>query len=268
MTQNSNLDKAHSANKTTWNIWAKLHEDSDFYNVEGFISNSFSLKIPELDLVGNIKNKKLLHLQCHMGQDTLSFSKMGATVTGVDYSEVAIEKAKQLSELTSLPANFYCENVLNLPPFLHSYDLAVTTYGVLSWIDNLNTWAENIYKVLKKGGRLILVEFHPILEIIYKGKMIGTNEYFNNLKPSYKVSKGSYAVESSKYTVEEYLWQHTIADIVTALISVGFVIKSLKEYPYSSYGLFDDLIEHDDGLWHSPSGDEKIPYMFSIVAEK
>ena len=123
-----------SANKASWNTRTEVHFDSEFYDNDGFVKGNTSLNTIELDLLGDVTGKSILHLQCHFGQDTLSLNRMGAQVTGVDLSDKAIEKANELKEKTGTEAEFICCDVYSLPDHLEKrFDYVYTSYGTIGW---------------------------------------------------------------------------------------------------------------------------------------
>jgi SAM-dependent methyltransferase len=151
-------------NKALWNKRTDYHFQSQFYNVDKFIKGESSLNEIELALLGDVANKTILHLQCHFGQDTLSLARLGAIATGVDLSDKAIEKAKELAEKINSNARFICCNIYDLPGYLHEkFDIVFTSYGTIGWLPDLNKWAKLIADYLKPGGTFILVEFHPVV---------------------------------------------------------------------------------------------------------
>ncbi|MHA1317753.1 MAG: class I SAM-dependent methyltransferase [Candidatus Heimdallarchaeaceae archaeon] len=150
-------------NKKRWNELVEIHSKSKSYDLEGFLKGKNSLHSVELELCGNIRGKKILHLQCHFGMDTLSLARMGAEVTGVDFSEKAIAFAKKLSEQINVPAKFICANIYDLDKLLkEKFDIVFTTYGVLPWLPDIRKWAEIISKSLREGGNFLIVESHPL----------------------------------------------------------------------------------------------------------
>ena len=151
-------------NKASWNKVVDEHYNSKFYDVEGFLAGKSSLNSIELDLMPQIKDKKILHLQCHFGMDSISFARLGADVTAVDFSENAIEKAKELAKLCQQDVNFIVSDVYDLPHILNEkFDYVFTSYGVIGWLPDMNKWAKVISHFLKPNGALILAEFHPVL---------------------------------------------------------------------------------------------------------
>src|SRR5690606_3899602 len=154
------LDK----NRALWNARVAAHVNSDFYDMAGFRAGKSSLKPPELRLLGDLSGKSVLHLQCHFGQDTLSLARMGAEVTGLDFSDEAIRTARALAEELQLPASFVCGDLYDAPALLQrQYDVVFTSYGVIGWLPDLNRWAEVVASCLKPGGRFVFAEFHPVV---------------------------------------------------------------------------------------------------------
>src|SRR5688572_13897461 len=136
-------------NRQSWNDRVDPHTRSEFYDLEGFRMGNTSLKEIEIKLLGDVKGKDLLHLQCHFGQDTLSLSRMGANVTGVDLSDKAIDFARSLSKEINAPAEFVCSDIYSLPKNLHKkFDIVFTSYGTITWLPDLNKWAQVISKYL------------------------------------------------------------------------------------------------------------------------
>ncbi|MFM7619546.1 MAG: class I SAM-dependent methyltransferase, partial [Bacteroidota bacterium] len=157
-------EKLFELNRTSWNKRVAVHMKSDFYFLEEFLKGRTSLNEIELNLLGDIRGKSILHLQCHFGQDTLSLARMGAEVTGVDLSDEAIEKAKALNAQMGLNAEFICCNVYDLKNHLDKkFDLVFTSYGTIGWLPDLDRWAEVVSHFLKPSGTFLFVEFHPVM---------------------------------------------------------------------------------------------------------
>lgn len=252
-------------NKKAWDLRTNIHVNSSFYGLNQFLEGKSTLNKPELDLLGDITKKNLLHLQCHFGLDTMSYSRMGAYCTGLDLSTDAIEKAKQLKSQLGLNTVFIADDVHNIDKlFNNQFDIVVTTYGVLCWLYDLPRWATGIKKSLKKNGRFILVDFHPMLDIFLDGTVSGHKRYFTKGKSHASWAKNTYADPSVTLEYLEYRWQHNIGDITNVLIDAGLTIESLLEYPYTPYNLFDDMDICQDGLWSSSK--HFYPYLFSVTA--
>lgn len=257
---------AFELNRDAWDLLVPVHECSDFYDVKGFLEGHSSLRCLEQSLVGDCRGKDLLHLQCHFGLDSLSWARLGANVTGVDFSPVAIKTARRLAAACGVEARFECCDVQQLT-LEADFDVVVTTYGVLCWLQDLEAWARGIYSALRTRGRLIVVEFHPMLEALHPGKMTGARSYFGSEVPSIVQSSGTYADRSAPLVYQEARWQHSVADILSALLRAGLTVTGFDEYPFCSYGLFDELEESQPGIW-TPRAPVVWPYMLSIQAHK
>jgi 2-polyprenyl-3-methyl-5-hydroxy-6-metoxy-1,4-benzoquinol methylase len=147
-------------NKKAWDQKTQYHVESPFYDMDTFMKGKSTLNDIELQLLGNVTGKRVLHLQCHFGQDTLSLGRMGATVTGVDFSEAAINKARQLSHDIGVPARFVCCDIYDLHNHLdEQFDIVFTSYGTIGWLPDLDKWADVVSKFLKPGGRFVFAEF-------------------------------------------------------------------------------------------------------------
>ena len=158
-----NYDQYFQANKELWNAKTPIHNKSEFYDVAGFKAGDSTLRSVELEELGDVKGKSLLHLQCHFGMDTMSWAREGAKVTGMDLSDVAIARAKELSAELSIPADFVCCNLYDLPQHLEgSFDLVFTSYGTIGWLPDLDKWASVVKHFLKPGGTFYIVEFSSL----------------------------------------------------------------------------------------------------------
>lgn len=269
------MEEAHlNANRTMWDAWAQAHHDQPtrFYDVERFKAGENTLMPVELDELGDVSGKSLLHLQCHFGLDTLSWARRGATVTGVDFSPEAIRLARSLAAELDLPAEFVCTNLYDLPDALgdRQYDIVFTSYGVLFWLPDLTAWAELIARYLKPGGTFYIVEFHPFKFVVDFARETQAprlvDRYFRS---EVEVVSGSdsYAVKTTEsYT--SYEWLHTLGETVTALCQAGLRIDFLHEFPYATYGIWGVEEQGPDGLWRLRDHDGAIPQMFSIRATR
>ncbi|NJO67654.1 MAG: class I SAM-dependent methyltransferase, partial [Rhodospirillales bacterium] len=161
------MDERIAANRRVWDEWARINAASDFYDMAAFRAGETSLKPIELEEVGPVAGKSLLHLQCHFGQDTLSWARMGAKVTGVDLSPEAIRRAQALAGELGIDARFICSDVLALDALgEETFDIVFVSYGALIWLPDLDRWARTVARHLKPGGMLHLVEFHPMIMML------------------------------------------------------------------------------------------------------
>ncbi len=264
----SELNKYFEVNKATWNEKVKVHAKSDMYDLEAFKKGKSSLMHYELDALGDLKGKSLLHLQCHFGQDTLSWSRLGAKCVGVDLSNEGIKLAQKLNEELNLDAEFVCCNVLDTSKYVKDeFDIVFTSYGTIGWLPDLKPWAGMIAKRLKKGGTFYIAEFHPIVWMFNytEGKPIMKYGYMQD-EVIYEEYEGTYANQSSKMISKEYGWNHGLGEVVTALTEAGLHIDYLKEHDESPYNVLPDLIETKSGNYVTK--DKLYPLIFEIKATK
>ena len=264
------MDKRLTVNRNNWNERTPVHAASDFYDVAGFKAGRITLTDIEQQEVGDVAGKTLLHLQCHFGLDTMAWSRLGAVATGVDFSDAAIDLARSLNKELGLDARFICSNVYDLPAVLdEQFDIVFTSYGVLNWLPDTGRWSKVIDNHLKPGGVFYIVEFHPFsdaFEPSESGDMIPTYGYFHHElffdgnEPSYA---GSQLIESPTYE-----WQHSLGEIVTALVNTGLRIEFLHEFPFTSFQAYPAMEQGDDGWWRFTKHNETFPQLFSIKATK
>lgn len=254
-------------NKNSWNRRTPIHVDSEFYNVKGFLNGESSLNSIELDLLGEVKGKSILHLQCHFGQDSISLARMGASVTGIDLSDVAIHQAKELSHKTTA-AEFICCNVYDTEKYLtDKFDIVFASYGIVGWLPDLDEWARIVSSFLKPGGEFIFVEFHPVVWMFDDNFEKVAYNYFNK-EPIIEKESGTYANREADIAEEYVGWNHALSEVVNNLIRHGLEIKMLDEHDYSPYNVFSNTIEFEKGKFRIKHMDDKLPIVYSIKAIK
>ena len=255
-------------NRQSWNNRTETHLKSSFYNLEGFLQGETSLNAIELAMFGDVRGKRILHLQCHFGQDTISLSRLGAEVTGVDLSDKAIENAKRIARETNADATFICCDIYDLPNHLdEQFDFVFTSYGTITWLPDLDKWGQLIAKYLKPGGKFIFVEFHPVVWMFDDNfDKIGYN-YFN-VEPIVETENGTYADREASISQSYVTWNHSMSEVISGLLNNGLAIKSFEEYDYSPYDTFNKTIEIEPKKYRIAHLDSKIPMVYSIVAEK
>lgn len=258
------MDDFLTVNQNAWDNRTELHLESDFYDLPGFLAGNTSLREIELAEL-DVRGKHLLHLQCHFGQDTLSWAREGAaSVTGLDLSPKAIAAATSIASELKLDdrANFVCGNVLDARELVQGeFELVYSSYGVLCWLPDLTAWANTIASCLKPGGLFYLAEFHPI-----KALMDGY-DYFHTGKADVE-QEGSYTENSREAENTMVSWSHDLGEVVSALINAGLVIESLREYDFSPYDCFDNLVEEEPGRFRQRLEGKPLPLVFSIKARK
>ena len=264
------------ANNALWDEWTKIHETSEFYDLAAFRKDGIRLRPYELEEIGPVEGLEVLHLQCHFGMDTLSFARLGARVTGADFSRAAVELARSVAVDIGHPeARFVESNVYELPDALDGeFDLVYTSRGVLGWLPDIRGWARVVAHFVRPGGRFYITEIHPVAQVfedegIAPGELRLRYPYWEHREPLAFPVVGSYANPTAAVaTPTEYGWDHGLGEIVTALVEAGLRIDSLREYPFVDWPV-GFLVEADDGTWRLPPGTAgELPLFFSILATK
>jgi SAM-dependent methyltransferase len=263
-------------NQGLWDEWTAIHETSAFYDLDGFRKGGIRLRPYELEDVGSVVDQTLLHLQCHFGIDTLSWARLGARVTGADFSPAAIDLAARLAVELGFPeARFIRSTIDDLPSVLDErFDVVYTSRGVLGWLPDVRAWASVVARFVKPGGRFYIAEIHPVAQAfenegVQPGELVLRYPYWEHRAPLSFPVHGSYADPTAVVrTTTEHGWDHGLGEIVTALIEAGLEIRTLREYPFIDWQL-DFLVESADGTWRLPSTVAgELPLMFSILATK
>ncbi|MBV9228442.1 MAG: class I SAM-dependent methyltransferase [Chloroflexi bacterium] len=262
-------------NLDRWNEMVTLHEQSAFYDVPGFKAGRITVSQLERDELGDVSGKSLLHLQCHFGMDTMSWARLGARATGVDFSDKAIALAQSLAGELGIDARFVCSNIYELPNddlIPDKFDIVYTALGALSWLPDLQHWAKVISHYLKPGGIFYILEAHPFMfsldentpdfKVVYP--------YFSSdaLKFEEEYSYASDEVKLANKT--EYGWNHSLGEIINSLISQGLNIEFLHEFPFCGWSYFKEMEKGDD-TWYRLKDESKrdlVPLMFSLKATR
>ncbi len=270
-----------SANRRTWDEWADIHiKGSSFYPVEQFKAGKQGWRPNIPDDIGPVTGKSMLHLLCHFGMDTIMWAGQGAQITGVDFSEKAINHARSLNHELGKNAEFIRSDIYQLPKGLDKqFDILLTYYGTVMWLPDLPKWAKVIAHFLKPGGFFYLADAHPFVNMLSVDKnshkpQIGF-PYFTTGKPERIESKtGTYANPGSETTNKvTYQWDHSLSKILDAIIDAGLQIEYLHEFPFSFYNVFyyaDTTLMNCDkqGWWRFTDIKINLPLMFSIKAVK
>ncbi|OUL37139.1 SAM-dependent methyltransferase [Nostoc sp. T09] len=261
------MDQYFETNKQLWNKLTQINIGSKFYDVDGFEAGKLSLNSIEMSEVGDVRDKTLLHLQCHFGMDTISWAKLGAKVTGIDISENAIIKARELSNKLEVNANFICTDIYNSPNKINEkFDIVFTSYGTICWLPDLNNWGEVIKEFIKPGGFFYIVEFHPVVLMLDEAGKKLKYPYFHSDEPLSFENESSYAEPDTKINQVSYEWTHSLSDAINALINAGLKIEYVHEYPYSVYNCWTFLTEIEPGKWVVKDYPNLLPLMYSIKA--
>ncbi len=252
-------------NKKLWDKKVEVHLKSAFYGLEQFKAGKSSLNEIDAAAFSDVKGKSLLHLQCHFGQDTLSFAREGAAVTGVDFSEKAIEAAQNLSRELGLDSRFIVANVYDVPKLLpERFDMVFTGFGAIPWLPDLDKWASVVAACLKPGAEFFIAEFHPTLYLFNFDSRKPEYHYFNTGKPYEETIQGTYADPRASIEEKEYFWNHSLEEVVMALLNNGLQLVAFREYDFSPYNCFPNMIEREPGRYVFDINGLRIPHVFSL----
>ena len=267
------MDEYTQANRRHWDEIVPIHAGSEFYDVGSFKQGKSRLKPVELEELGDVRGKTMLHLQCHFGLDTLSWAREGAVVTGADFSPQAIETARALAAETGVEARFVVSDLYELPRNLDGqFDIVFTSYGVLCWLPDLARWAEVAAHFVKAGGIFYIVEFHPFAGVFDDEPDVPDLRvrypYFPSGEPLRFEVDGTYAASTKLDRRVTYEWPHPISEVVMALIQAGLRIDFLHEFPFSTYQFVPFMEKTGDYTVRLTKHDGCVPLLFSIKATK
>ncbi len=270
------VDEFMETNRANWDSRAAIHYGSDIYGIQRFLDDpNFVGEVASFDAerMPPLTGKKLLHLQCHIGTDTIGLARHGAEVTGVDISPKSIELARQLSEESGTPARFLVSEMYDAPSVLgEPFDVVYTGVGAICWLPDIAEWGRVVGSFLEPGGIFYMREAHPIVwtidderdddEIVIKWP------YFEIDKPTYWEEETTYAGEGVLTSKGSYEWNHGVAEVLQALIDAGLRIDRVEDYDSLEWesGPINQLGE--DGRFRLKEGRERLPLMWSILATK
>jgi ubiquinone/menaquinone biosynthesis C-methylase UbiE len=271
-------EASFAANRALWEAWTAVHASGDFYDLEGFRAGGIRLRDDEIAAIGDVGGRTLLHLQCHFGIDTLSWARLGARVTGADFSPAAIRLARELATDLGFPdARFVESNLYDLPAVLDgTFDVVYTSRGVLGWLPDIRAWAEVVAGFVKPGGVFYVSEIHPAANVfesegVAPGELRLAYPYWEHAEPLVFDVQGSYADRHADIGQhQEHGWDHGLGEIVTALIDAGLRLDWLRESPELDWAL-DFLVETGPGSGRyrlPPDARGELPLMFSLLASK
>jgi len=267
------MDEQQRANRDLWDEWAPINARSELYQLAAFRAGANKLNALEREELGDVRGKRLLHLMCHFGMDTLSWARLGAEVTGVDFSPVAIRMAGELSAEVGVPGRFLCCDLYELPGRLdETFDIVFTSYGVLAWLPDLSGWARLIARYLKPGGVFYMAEIHPFcMQLDDKTDASAWRigyDYFH--RGPLKLEDGtSYSDSAAKVRQPVHFeWMYRMGDVVSVLIENGLRLEFLREHPFTVYQALPFFEKRADGYWHPPASMHRVPLLFSVRAVK
>lgn len=255
-------------NRAHWDEAVAHHVRSDLYDLAGFRAGRDHIRPFELVEVGGVDGQDLLHLQCHIGTDTLSWARHGARVVGLDFSAPAIAAARQLAEECGLSAEFVCSDVYDAPETLsgRTFDVVYTGIGALNWLPELHTWAQIAAGFLRPGGILYLVEIHPlVIGVAGDGRTI-RQDIFEASYARWDEPGGTYASpEADLENTVSYERTHSLSEVVSAILEADLSLELLHEQSYTN-APWPWMTKGQDGFYRLESGWPKYPLTYSLRA--
>lgn len=271
------VDEPVRANRRLWEAWTKINAASEFYDVASFRDGTRPIRLSdyEREEVGDVRGKRLLHLQSHFGLDTLSWARLGAEVTGVDFSSEAIATARRLSQQIGVAASFVESDLYELPERLEGeWDIVYTSRGVLGWLPDVDRWARVVAGFVRPGGFFYVTEIHPVAQAlendgVVPGEIRVQYPYWSHPQPLRFEVRRSYAdPDVTTEPLVEYGWDHSLGEIVTSLIDAGLQLEFLHEFDFLEWPV-DFLVQSPDGRWRlPPEVPGELPLFFSLRARR
>jgi len=258
------------ANRRMWDERVPIHLGSGFYDVAAFKAGGLTLRPFEVAEVGDVAGKSLVHLQCHFGLDTLSWARLGARVTGLDFSEPAVAAARALATEAGLhDAAFVQGNVYDAPAVLgRRFDVVYTGLGALCWLPDLERWADAIVALALPGGIVYVAEFHPFTDVFADHDLSIVCPYFQGPEPAVWDDPGTYA-DPGKATEHNlrYEWTHPVSEVIDALARRGLVLRRFREHDHTLFARWPFLTREGADVYRLPEGMPSLPLMYSVRFE-
>jgi len=267
----------HDTNHALWDERVAIHAISASYNIEGFLKGDNVLMDFEPGEIGDLHGKRLVHLQCHMGQETLTWLRLGAQrVAGLDFSEAAIGKARELATALGIgpeQAAFVVADVYDAPNALpeSEYDVVYVSMGSINWLPDIDRWAKTVAGLLAPGGFLYLNEFHPVTHVL--DEATGTRfvrDYVTD-RAMVREAAGTYTDADRSAPTEHNTateWVHSLGDVMSALAAAGLHLEFLHEWDKTVFHQFSSFERGEDGWWGPQAGQPRVPLVYSLRASR
>jgi len=273
------VDDYLEVNRANWDERAPAHATSPGYSVQKFVDDpTFLSDVVQFDrpLLGDLRGLTGIHLQCHIGTDTVSLSRLGARMTGLDFSPAAIEQARAMVARSGDDLRFVESDVYAAESALggERFDLVFTGIGALCWLPSISRWAATVGALLKPGGRLFIREGHPMLWALEDGRadslVVVDFPYFEQREPVVWEDGGTYVETDVVFTANTtHSWNHGLGEIVTALMAEGLQITGLVEHDSVPWDALPGLMTRDDrGEWRLTDRPWRLPASYTLQAAK
>ncbi len=265
-------------NRANWDDRAAAHAASPDYFAEQFIADpEYLSEVVRYDLprLGDVRGLRGVHLQCHIGTDTISLARLGATMTGLDFSSASLAEARGLSESAGTPVDFVESNVYDALDVLvpATFDLVFTGVGALCWLPDVHRWAQVVAALLAPGGRLFIREGHPMLWALDEGRtdaLVVGYPYFERQDPLVDEYQGTYVATDVEFTHNvTHSWNHGLGQIVTALLDAGMEVTALVEHDSVPWEALPGHMERAElGEWRLVDRPWRLAHSYTLQARK
>lgn len=264
-------------NQANWNARATVHAKSKSYDLERYVKDPSAISsVVDTDrrILGEVKGLDMLHLQCHIGTDTISWARLGANVTGLDFSSQSLRVARDLAKRTGAQVEFIEANVYEADKVLgRQFDLVYTSVGVLCWLPDVREWSRAVAACVRPGGRFYIRDGHPVMVTIDFHRdslpVVCVDDYFGDGTPDRYEDEYTYTGDKVRLdSTVTYEWKHSLGSIITALAEHGLRIVRVDEYDWIDWKPFAWMVESQEGHWTFPPGQPRLPLSFSILAER
>lgn len=273
------MDDYLLVNRLNWDERAPAHAASPGYGFDRFVADPSHLSdVVTFDrpLLGDVSKLTGLHLQCHIGTDTLSLARLGARMTGLDLSPASLEQARRLADATGTEVDYVESDVYSAPQALgdRRFDLVYTGIGALCWLPDIERWAQVVDDLLEPGGRLFLREGHPVMWAVDDrdtDRLALGYSYFETAEPWDEDEPGTYVETDVEFVHNRAIsWNHGLGEIVTALLSRGLVLTTLVEHRSVPWEALPGRMVHDDDLdeWRLAEHADRLPLTYTLAASK
>jgi SAM-dependent methyltransferase len=264
-------------NRANWDERAPAHAASAGYNTAAYVSDPAHLSHIvrfDLPLLGDVFGLQGVHLQCHIGTDTLSLARLGATMTGVDFSPASLAEARRLAERAGPPVTYVESDVYSAADALGgtTFDLVYTGVGALCWLPDIRRWAQTVATLLRPGGRLFLRDGHPALWALdyeRSDPLVALEyPYFEQTEPQVWDEEGTYVPTDAVFThTVTHNWNHGLGEIVTAVLDAGLTVTGLVEHQSVPWEAMPGrMTEVGDGEWQLSDRPERLPHTYTLQA--
>lgn len=272
-------EQARAANLANWNERAGIHATSATYDLDGLAADPQRLSgvvtFDSTRLTG-VDGQRLLHLQCHIGTDTVSWARLGAQVTGLDFSEPALATARDLAQRAGVAARFVQADVYDAVAALDGevFDIVYTGVGALNWLSDIPRWAGLVATLLAPGGRLYLRECHPMLAALSDtrgpGEFVVEYPYFFTPEPLSWDEDTTYTGDETKLVnTRNYEWQHSLAEVIQSLLDAGLTLRGIEEHQFLEWPFWPWMEPAERGTYVLPAAmRDQVPLMYSLLASK